>query len=240
MRVSSQVMGKNENRACKFVGRAYFTLTSNAQTWVLNLTPLGLDARLVTVSDGWQEFKFTKVLIKAWLGNIVAASPSVTPGGANLALAYSPNILGSGPISVQELMNLQNVAVGNGTYGCPYPRLALAKSALTSPGPVKWFRRGTPFDDTLEVQGSIYFASTDTWSARPLTMFVEYEIEFRVPADTALTSASPEAKVNTDPAVLAKQIEEMQLVLGLKTHLVQRVPNKPPPEPDFVVVKKGP
>ncbi len=215
-RKSHSAMGVNEDKPVRFMGRFYSTLTSATNTFVLGLNPLQFDARCITVSDAFQEYRFTKVHLHAWLGNIIAASPSVTPGGANLALAYEPGILSSFPVSVQECQNLQNVKIGNGTYGVPYPSLRLSGAALTGPSPVKWFRRGTAFDDTLELQGLIVCASTDTWNARPLTLFVEYEIEFRAPADTVLTS---ELKADPTPAELQDQLTELQRVLGVAPRL---------------------
>ena len=204
---------RSENGACKVAGRFYATTTANAQLYFWSLNPLYLDTRLVGISDAWQEFRFTRVNVRAWLGNIIAASPSVTPGGANLALAYEPGVLGSYPSSVAECMNLQNVQIGNGTFGCPYPHLKLASAALHGPSVVRWYRRGTAYDDTLESQGLLSCASTDTFSARPLTILVEYEIEFRAPADTALTGE--ELKVDPTPAELQAQLTELQRVLGV-------------------------
>lgn len=218
------VMGRNEDQVCRYVGRFYSAGTASARVIQAQLNPLALDARLVTVSDAWQEYRFTKVKARGWLGNILEASPSVTPGGANLALAYSPNILGSAPISVAECQNLQDFAVGNGTIGCPYPRLTIGAKGLLAGSPVKWFRRGTPFDDTLEVQGTFYWASTDLFSARPISLLLEYEVEFRVPADTALTVS---ADVDPDPKLLAKQVVELQRVLGLTGRMQNRVPRPP-------------
>lgn len=219
-------MGKNEDRPVKLVGRYYGTSTLNGFSVGLGLNPLYLDARCVTVSDAFQEYRFTKVVVHAWLGNIVAASPSVTPGGANLALAYEPGILGSNPVNVQECQNLQNLMIGNGTYGCPYPTLRLAMGALLGPSPVKWFRRGTPYDDTLENQGVIFFVSTDTFSARPLSWLVQYEVEFRAPADTVLTAEMKRG--DPTPAQLQDQLDELQRVLGIAPRQ-RNVLKLPPP-----------
>lgn len=217
-------MGHNEDRPVKYFGRAYFTFAANSYTTSLGLNPLSLDARCVSVSDAFQEYRFTRVSVHAWLGNIVAASPSVTPGGANLALAYEPGLLSSFPVNVQEHQNLQNVAIGNGTYGCPYPHLRLSGAALQGPSPVRWFRRGTAYDDTLEVQGVLLLGSTDTFTDRPCTLWIQYEVEFRAPADTALTA---EVKSDPTPAELQVQLTELQRVLGIAPR--QRNMQKLPP-----------
>lgn len=208
----SSLMGVNEDRPIKFAGRFYSVSTANVQVVALGLNPLYFDARCVTVSDAFQEYRFTKLVARAWLGNVVTSSPSVTPGGANLALAYEPGLLGSNPISVGECQNLQNLAIGNGTFGAAYPHLRLSGPALLGASPVKWFRRGTAYDDTLETQGVVFFASTDTFTARPLTWLIEYEVEFRAPADTVLTS---ELKADPTPQELQVQLEELQRVLGI-------------------------
>jgi len=181
-----------------------------------------MDARLLQLSDSWQEFRFTKAKVMAWLGNLTPASPSVTPGGANLALGYTPAIPGSQPALLSEVLQLQNAAIGNGTFGAGYPKLRLSRNDLTGASPVKWYRRGTAYDDTLEVQGSVYISSSDLFSARPLSVVVEYEIEFRTPADPATTLA-----LLTDPpapATLQAEIEEIQRVLGITRKLVKRPP----------------
>lgn len=215
-------MGQNENKIVRVAGRLYTTTTSLSSVFFVQLSPLVMDARLLQVSDAWLEFRFVKAKARAWLGNLSPASPSVTPGGANLALAYSPNLLTSAPINVLETMNLQNVQIGNGTVGCAYPHLSLSRAALTAPGPVKWYRRGTTYDDTLEVQGSFFMSSSDNWSARPLSVLIEYEVEFRTPADTALTAAAVSS--DPDPALMARQIQELQTVLGVANRMVVKRP----------------
>lgn len=157
--------------------------------------------------------------MKAWLGNIVPASPSVTPGGANLALGYTPALPTAAPLLLSDVMQLQNATIGNGTFGCPYPKLKLSRDALTGASPVKWYRRGTAYDDTLEVQGSVYLSSNDLFSARPLSVLVEYEVEFRTPSDPANTVQVAE---DPDPVTMQRQIAELQRVLGIDVKLVKR------------------
>lgn len=217
------MMGTHEDRVTKFVGRFYAFVTGNTTLSFVQLNPLVMDSRLLAVSDGWQEYRFVRAKARCWLGNVVAASPSVTPGGANLALGYSPSLLTNVPVTGQEVMSLQDAQVGNGTFGSPYPRLSLSRNALMGAANVKWFRRGTAFDDTLEVQGNFYIVSTDTFSARPLAVLVEYEVEFRTPAELALTAplASPS---EPDPAAMARQILELQQVLGIDKRILVRRP----------------
>jgi len=178
-----------------------------------------MDARLLQLSDSWQEFRFTKAKVMAWLGNLTPASPSVTPGGANLSLGYTPALPSSQPALLSEVLQLQNAAIGNGTFGSPYPKLRLTRNDLTGASPVKWYRRGTAYDDTLEVQGSVYISSSDLFSARPLSVVVEYEIEFRTPADPATTLARQDPP---EPAAMQAEIEELQRVLGITRKLVKR------------------
>lgn len=218
-------MGKNESSTVRMAGRFLFYTGSAVTVSFVQLSPLVMDARILAESDGFMEFRFNKVKAKAWLGNIFAASPSVTPGGANLAIGFSPNLLTTAPVGTIEAMTLQNADIGNGTYGAPYPRIHLNQKDLLAAAPVKWFRRGTAYDDTLEVQGVLYFASTDLFSARPLSVLVEYEIEMRAPADPALT-----AKASAEPPTpeqMAKQILELQYVLGVQNRFVPRL--KPVP-----------
>ncbi len=221
----SRGIGRNENKIVRFQGRYYVVSSANAYTTYIQLSPLVMDSRILAISDGWQEFRFNRVKAHAWLGNVVAASPSVTPGGANLALAYTPALPSSGPAGVTEAMSLQNAAVGNGTFGAGYPHLELGPKDVLAAGPVKWYRRGTAYDDTLEVQGIVYAASTDTFAARPITILLEYEVEFRTPADLALTSSAAAANPEPTPEEMARQIADLQRVLGMQNRVVKRLPS---------------
>jgi len=218
----SQLGGAKESSVIKCAGRYYVTSTSNAlSTFFVQFSPLVMDARLLQLSDSWQEFRFTKAKVAAWLGNLTPASPSVTPGGANLALGYTPALPSSQPALISEVLQLQNAAIGNGTFGSGYPKIRLSRNDMTGASPVKWYRRGTAYDDTLEVQGAVYISSSDLFSARPLSLFIEYEIEFRTPADPATTATRRDPP---DPASMYAQIEELQRVLGITRVLVKRPP----------------
>ena len=185
-------MGTDESMTTRYVGRYYVTSTSNAlSTFFVQFSPLVMDARVLQVSDAWQEFRFVKAKAKAWLGNLTPASASVTPGGANLALGYTPALPTVQPVLLSDVMQLQNAAIGNGTFGCGYPQIRMSRNDMIGASPVKWYRRGTAYDDTLEVQGSVFISSSDLFSARPLSVLVEYEIEFRTPSDPGNTVAGP-------------------------------------------------
>jgi hypothetical protein len=128
-------IGRNENKIVRFQGRFYFVTGANVYTTFVQLSPLVMDSRLLAVSDAWQEFRFNRVKVSGWLGNIFAASPSVSPGGANLAIGYTPALPTSPPAGVTECMSLQNAAMGNGTFGAGYPHLELGpKDLLAGPG----------------------------------------------------------------------------------------------------------
>jgi len=220
----TSAMGTNENKPVKYFGRYYAASVAAASTYGIQLNPLQLDARLVTVSDAFLEYRFTKVIARAWLGVNTGNTATVAtlPSVANLGLAYTPNVLTTSPASLADLCNLQNVSVGNGTIGSAYPRLRLGPPALQAPGPVKWYRRGTAYDDTLEVQGFLWMAGSNSWNAVPLSWLIEYEIEFRTPADTGLTASVPNAAPT--PEQMYRQIVELQAVLGLDKRIAQRVP----------------
>lgn len=207
----------------RYQGRFFFYSTSNATgSTFVQLSPLVMDARLLQVSDAFQEFRFTRVVVRSWLGNVTPASPSVTPGGANVALGYFPALITNTPVTHQEILTAQNAAIGNGTFGSPYPRIKMNRNDLLGAAPVKWYRRGSAYDDTLEVQGIVYALSNDLFSARPIMVLVEYECEFRIPADPALTATG---RVDPpDPVAMQNEIAELQRVLGITKILVRRPP----------------
>jgi hypothetical protein len=56
-------------------------------------------------------------------------------------------------------------------------------------------------------------------------MLLEYEVEFRTPADLALTAAnSASTSVDPTPEELMRQIAELQRVLGIERRLVKKAP----------------
>ena len=211
---ASSAMGSNENQIVRMAGRWAYLVNASATMSGFNMNPLNMDARLLTVSDSWLEFRFTRVKARAWA---VSAGPCVS-------YAFTPNIMSAGPTTADDLTTLQSFAQGNGLVGSAFPMLRLSGAALIGAAPVKWFRRGTTVDDTIESQGQFWLHSNVNFSTTNLNVLIEYEIEFRVPAAAALT-ATP---LSTDPADLAQQVLELQRVLGLESRLQHRVQRPPP------------
>lgn len=240
-------MGTHEDKPVKFVGRHVVSYDGSGAYQTIVLNPLSLDPRLVTVSDAWQNYRFERIHVRAWVGSVSGAiSISFPPGSSNLAIGFTTGLLGAAPATQQELASLQDWAMGNGTFGSAYPSLKLGKAALVEPLMLKWMRRGTPFDDNFESQGQFFFLAD---KAIPYTVCIEYECWFRTPAATGLTAQS----MSVDPPTLeelSKQMLEVQLSLGLAGRSRFRLP--PPPlevkqdeehedrEVDLVVVSKTP
>lgn len=212
-------MGNSENGIVRMSGRYLFQANGVATMAAIGLNPLNMDARLVTVSDAWLEYRFTRARCKAW---------PIT-GTTSLCLAYNPGLVTTSPTTQDQLTTLQQFAIGNGSFGCPFPALKLGLQALMGPSPMKWFRRGTGYDDLFETQGQLWFYNEGiAFNTLNVFVLVEYEVEFRSPAATALTL--PE--LSTDPSDLAKQLFEVCQVLGMEDRIRSKRP--PPIEPQEV------
>jgi len=215
MKKSSRTsFGKNEDKPVRFVGRYYFENNTAAVLGTVGLNPLLMDSRLLSVSDNWLEYKFVKLRARVWTYN-----PTVQY--ATLGVAFTPNLLTNVPATLAQLSTLQDVAFGNGTYGSAYPSISVSASGLVGSTPVKWFRRGTTVDDTLEQQGTLYYMSVANFNTTTIHGLVEYEVLFRAPADSFLTAPA----LSQDPGDLAAEVAELQRVLGLQGRLQHRAPN---------------
>ncbi len=212
-------MGRSENGTVRMSGRYVLRDVGAATTGSIPLNPIQLDSRLLTISDAWLEFRFTRVKVYAF------PSTNNTALGQAVALAYDPNILAASPSSYADMSTLQQYAIGNGNPGAPFPNIYMSKAALLGPAPVRWYRRGTTQDDTLETQGQIWYYTENNFSSIPLFVVVQYEIEFRGPAATALTE-----QLTTDPVELARQVQELQMALGMEHSYRKRVARPPPVE----------
>jgi len=221
-------VGKNQSSVVKLVGRNFRSLTAAVSSDALNLNPLLLDARLTSLSDGYQEFRFVRVRVQLM-------SQSTQP---YFGLAYTPALLTAGPGSIADLENIEDAAFGNGTFGAPMPRLNLGRQQLTGASPVKWYRRGTAYDDTLESQGTLYTASNVNFSTTSAVQVVEYEIELRGSANTGLTAVRPVLPALDPVQDLELKVSDLQMAVGM----APRVPNPsrrvvterqdaPPPSP---------
>ncbi len=207
-------VGKNQSSTIKLTGRYLRAATAAATLDAFYLSPLLLDARLVSLSDGYQEYRFNKVYLRSW------AQTAGNEQAITLGLAYSPGLLTTAPATLTELQNLEDVGYGNGMVGAPFPSLNLGRQQLMGPANVKWFRRGTTFDDTVEIQGLVSLVSSTAYNTRPAYVLVEYEVELRASADTALTAQKPYNSADPIQDLEAK-VCDIQLALGI----APRVPN---------------
>ena len=224
------VMGSSENQVVRMSGRYLVNDVSATNVGLINFNPLQMDARLVTISDAWLEYRFVRAQVRCWVSNT-----------SNIALCSDPNILSVTPSTLDQFTTFQQFATGNGTFGSPFPKIKLSGAAIRGAAPVKWFRRGTAVDDSLETQAQIYYLGFTNFSTTPIYVLVEYEIEFRVPAATALTDP---LVLETDPVQLARYVAELQQVLGLEHRLQRRRPlplaveEKESKPPDYLLAEE--
>jgi hypothetical protein len=197
---------------------------------------------LVSVSDAFQEYRFTKVNVRAWMQSTATLATT-------LGVAFTPNILTVGPAAIADLQNLEDCAYGNGGFGNPWPKLVLGPRQLLAGGPVKWWRRGTTYDDTLEKQGTVYYAAQGNFSSALAFVLIEYDVEFRTSADTAET-VSHAARDPPPLAVLWGQLQQIQRTIGISQVSVALRPDSEQkgggdvtdavPEEDYVVADEPP
>lgn len=178
-RRSSKRSGFGPDPTVRIHGNYRATLSVAAGVSALSLSPLLLDQRLVDLSDSYSEFRFVRAKLRAWNSDVAT----------DIAIAYTPTFLATAPTFAQ-MTSLPMFSTGNGQFGSPNPHLDVRRAELTANAP-KWYRRGTAFDDLLEVQGNFYTAQLINFATRTATIHLEYEIELRANADVGLTSRAP-------------------------------------------------
>lgn len=205
-------LGADVDQTIRVKGQTFVTIATAITVQAYPLSPLLLDPRLLAMSDLYQEYRFVKLRVKAWCDDTVGA-PTVP---VTTLLAYTPVLLSTAPTNVL-MPSLPVFAMGNGFHGSPNPGFRVPKRELTANAP-KWFRRGTAYDDLLEVQGTIYVGRLNSgFSSVNHTLWIEYEIELRAPADAALTHVPNPLKPPSDVTVstVEEKLEVIEEVLGL-------------------------
>jgi len=194
------------DRGVRVRGTLTFSNVAASAIGTFVLTPLNLDARLVTLSDEFQEFRFHMVSMKVW-----RTATSIT--SASFWVAYSPALLTAAPANTAIAGTLSRFKVGDGSYGCAVPKVVVTGGELFVNAP-RWFRRGTAFDDNLETQGAFYYgnAADTNFSANPAFVSVDYDIELRGQADGSLTLGDQPAPRNKVLALMmnATTAEELR------------------------------
>ena len=168
--------GTDHGQIVQFYGRYTYSTSAASALQAIPLNPLYLDARVVSASDLFQEYRFKKVTVRAWAAN----------GKSTFAIAYSPTLPTNAPTALLDLAGFDLYRAGNGEFGSPAPRLTVSSGELSSNGP-KWFRRGTAYDDLLETQGSIYIAGYSLFSVVAALIEVDYHVELKAQSEASLT-----------------------------------------------------
>lgn len=180
-------------------GRYTATPTAAISILPLDLNPLSLDPRLLSISDNYQNFRFVKVRARM--------APSTAGAGKTAWIGYTPT-LSLATAVYTDVPDMPCFASGNGTFGYPSPTLRLTKD-LHENQP-RWFRRGTAFDNLSESQGTLYFCWNDnaTFAVTAPNFLIEYEVllcgNIGVSFTSQLASASKasEKKEESDAPVL--------------------------------------
>jgi hypothetical protein len=188
-------------------GRYVATLSGAVTVNAVNLSPLLLDARLLALSDQYQYYRFTAVRFHLFPNSGSDAVPA--------AIGYVPGLLSAAPASQQDMADLPLFQMGNGDYGLPWPRIVVSKNLLmkSSTAPA-WYRRGTGYDDLLEVQGTMYsYLFGSTFATFNCFFIVEYTIQLADPAaaaDTLAIKPVPEPGMAANMAAVRRSIVERE------------------------------
>jgi len=211
-------LGTNLDRSIVVKGVYRGTLSAAVQVSGVLFNPLNFEQRLVDLSDNYQEFRFKRVKVRLYNGNVAQ----------ELQLAYTPVILTATP-TLGQLSTLACYNAGNGQFGSPNPTLTIGQREMGANAP-KWFRRGTTYDDLLEYQGILYFGQSVTFSTTNATFIIEYEIQLKARAEAGLTSA-----LYTRQSSLEEKVAELSHVVGcIDRRQVPRLPadsDVPAPDP---------
>ncbi len=173
----------NPKVVTKVRGKYYYQDTAAVTTGSISLSPLSLDARCVSLSDAFMLYRFTKISVKIWQNN-------TTP--QPLVLGYTPSIPSVAPNTIQQVLDMSQSCIGIGVIGNPAPHLFLSRKILQTNAP-KWFRRGTAFDDLLELQGQIFYSTPTSFDTKYLYVMLDWEMELASPLATADTVSKPSA-----------------------------------------------
>lgn len=177
-------------KVTKVTGKYFVQNSSSATTtFALQLSPLFFDARAIAISDSYMNFRFTKANV-----SIVQSTTAAEP----CAIGYSPSLPTVNPASLQEVLDMQTsmlYVVSASQMGPPHV-MRLSRKQLTQ-NAVKWFRRGTAFDDNVEIQGLLLIQTTTAFNIKALSLLVEYELELCAPFDPAATAST----VRMDPSI---------------------------------------
>lgn len=177
-------MSIKQNKTTKFTGRYFSQLTAGSGIASIALNPLTLDSRLVAVSDAFQEYRFLDIRVRLCPFSNSNTIPYVPP---MYFLAHTPVVPTNVPSTWVDLANFSVVDFGSGLYGSKLPSLRVGRKKLFENAP-KWFRRGTAYDDLLEVQGYVYVASpTSVFSVLNVIVEITYVVELGAPAETGTT-----------------------------------------------------
>jgi hypothetical protein len=218
-------MSLNPKVAVTVRGKYYYGNATASAVDVLSLSPLNLDARCIALSDQYMLFRFTKLHARC-----------VQPGGSDhpIFMGFTPALPTTNPSSPQETLDCAVSAWGSnpGRFGNPAPQLKLNKKILTTNGP-KWFRRGTAFDDLLEVQGRVFTTSTVPFNTNIIYLVFEWEMELAAPLSAADTVSGTPARDERFITKLAQLREERKERDERELVLIDR----PRAEPDPVLDK---
>ncbi len=158
-------------------GGRYYLYEAGAYTFnALSVTPLLFDARCVALTDNFQYYRFTDL-------EVIMFNNTDT---VNCVIGYSPGLTTNNPNTFQEISDLPVSRMGNGQYGSPNPGFKVPPKTL-KPRQSPWLRRGTTYDDLLEVQGTFFYGSGTQFSTSPATILVKWKVQVCAPLDPSNT-----------------------------------------------------
>lgn len=133
------------------------------------------DIRVVAIAQFYQFYRFLRV--RARLYPTIADSAAAASAQLSFELATG----GTAPTVANQVQSAL-YAVGDGQYGNPFPRLNIGQKEFRN-GQLKWYATSGAgaSDETPGTPGSLSYSWADsaTFDGRPITLFVEFDLEFK-------------------------------------------------------------
>lgn len=162
-------------------GRTFITAATSQSYVIYNLTPTFFGDRSINMADMYAEWRPVSITFSS-------IPKATTPGVFCLGVSYPPEGISALPTTMDEMVDFPAFAMGNGSYGCPYPKITVGKAFFANT-PLRWYNtQPTTTDPTFEYAGNLVIGQpdgpNDTINHRVL---VEWELEFRSMLDPAIS-----------------------------------------------------
>jgi hypothetical protein len=177
---------ERQDRVSRVYGRKFTEGTETTAAVIevtQQLTPFGMDQRLVDLAEDWLFYRFVNVQARAFIANPTGDEVTAALLWMPIQIAYEPFANGLTAPTKATMLSLPCYA-----FGSPFelPCLNLSRRDLLGNSMLKWYQTDPDATDPgWEVQGSVlaaWFEGTGSTSGS-LGLLLEYEVEFKGPCD---------------------------------------------------------